>query len=162
MALFPKIKGACPYLDRLDDLITDGHCSMCNREVADITMMTDDQRMKLVCDRKGDVCVRYMVMVPVMAVAALSMTPELAAAKEKAPAHHQHATGVKRARVKPPAPPLMVPMPTAGIVMPPRLSHPVAGSSNGAPPPSPSTGLAEDHTAQVEWVEFTPVSASSS
>ena len=161
MALFPRIKGACPYKDRLDDLIKDGHCSMCQRDVLDLTAMTDDERMALVCDRKGDVCVRYTVMVPVVA-AALGLASGTAMASVDASVGHtpgkpvvEMKRGPAKHRPRPPKllppPPIMIPMMTAGVVMPPPPEHPAANTAS-----PPAAALSGDQTSQVEWVELEP------
>lgn len=61
MSLFPRIQSPCPYSDRLDEVMLGSHCSMCQRDVIDISAMSDGERMALVADCDGEVCVSYTV-----------------------------------------------------------------------------------------------------
>ena len=73
MGLFPKIARPCPYVDRLDAVMDGDFCTMCKREVHDLTDMDEAARRAFLAACGGSVCVRYTVwMKPAMAAAALA------------------------------------------------------------------------------------------
>lgn len=61
MSLFPRIQSPCPYSDRLDQVMTGSHCSMCDRDVIDISALSDAERMALIAGCDGEICVSYSV-----------------------------------------------------------------------------------------------------
>lgn len=61
MSLFPRIQSPCPYSDRLDEVMVGSHCNMCQRDVIDISALSDAERMALVAGCDGEICVSYTV-----------------------------------------------------------------------------------------------------
>jgi len=61
VSLFPRIERSCPYVDRLDAVITDDFCRMCRRAVHDLTDMDDAARAAFLASCSGETCVRYRV-----------------------------------------------------------------------------------------------------
>ena len=59
MAIFPKIQSPCPYVDRLDTVMDGDLCRLCNRQVFDLTAMTDGERVAFMKGCSGEVCVSY-------------------------------------------------------------------------------------------------------
>jgi hypothetical protein len=72
MALFPRIQSPCPYKDRLGEIMTGDTCNQCDRQVHDITGLSDSQRLALVAGGGDEICVSYRVAArTVMAAAAM-------------------------------------------------------------------------------------------
>lgn len=71
MAIFPRIQSPCPYLNRLSTLMDGDMCRMCERQVVDLSAMSDVERATLMKGCTGKVCVQYR-MRPVIAAAALA------------------------------------------------------------------------------------------
>ncbi|MFM5907784.1 MAG: hypothetical protein ACKOPO_09405 [Novosphingobium sp.] len=72
MSKFPVITGPCPYKSRLAELMEGSTCSMCKREVHDLTAMNEPDRRTFLAACEGSVCVSYKV--PARgAIAALAM-----------------------------------------------------------------------------------------
>ena len=59
MALFPRIQSPCPYKDRLGEIMEGDFCRMCERQVHDITAMSDQERVALVAGCRDEICVSY-------------------------------------------------------------------------------------------------------
>jgi hypothetical protein len=72
MALFPRIQSPCPYKDRLGEVMVGDMCSQCDRQVHDITDLSDTQRLALVAGCKDEICVSYRL-VAKTALAAAAM-----------------------------------------------------------------------------------------
>ena len=135
MTLFPKIKRPCPYLDRLDAVMTGDFCTMCKRDVHDLTDMNRRQRADFLSACGGDVCVRYTAMLrPALAAAAIAAgamaLPQPALAEKTKPRH---------AHVRRPGQSVRVPVILGGA--PPLVSR---------PPQSPDTPQAADRMQQAE------------
>lgn len=85
MGLFPKVERPCPYKDRLDDVMEGDFCSMCERNVFDLTHMNTSERQLFMSQCEGEVCVSYRIPVrKIMTGAALALAtlPGLAAAQD--------------------------------------------------------------------------------
>jgi len=73
MALYPKIQSPCPYKGNLADIMNGDTCRLCQRQVFDLSNMSDDQRVAFVRGCKDEVCVTYKFQVrPAVAAAALA------------------------------------------------------------------------------------------
>ena len=59
MGLFPSIARACPYIDRLGEVMEDDFCRMCQRRVTDLDAMDDRARAAFLAACSGEVCVSY-------------------------------------------------------------------------------------------------------
>lgn len=59
MALFPKIESPCPYKDDLSAIMDGDVCTMCERNVFDLTAISDDERVSFLSTCSGEVCVSY-------------------------------------------------------------------------------------------------------
>lgn len=74
MALFPRIQSPCPYKSRLSSVMEGDMCRMCNRQVVDITQMSDGERVALMQGCKDEICVKYTFPVrPAIAAAAIAV-----------------------------------------------------------------------------------------
>lgn len=89
MGLFPKVESPCPYVDRLDDVITDDFCAMCERNVFDLTEMSSKDRQIFMASCSGEVCVSYKIpaklpgrKLATSAALTLAVLPGLAAAQD--------------------------------------------------------------------------------
>ncbi len=85
MGLFPKVESPCPYVDRLDEILADDFCAMCERNVFDLTHMSTEDRQIFLSNCSGEVCVRYNFPVRKLAASAaltLATLPGLAAAQD--------------------------------------------------------------------------------
>ncbi len=85
MGLFPKVESPCPYVDKLDEILTDDFCSMCERNVFDLTHMSSEDRQIFLSSCSGEVCVRYTLPVRKLAASAaltLATLPVFAAAQD--------------------------------------------------------------------------------
>jgi hypothetical protein len=82
------ITGSCPYKSRLAELMVGSQCSMCQREVHDLTAMNEPERRAFLASCEESVCVSYKVPARA-AVAALAMS---AASLAALPAAAQDAT----------------------------------------------------------------------
>lgn len=86
MSLFPKIESPCPYRDNLSDIMDGDVCSQCERQVFDLTAMTEGDKAAFLSTCSGEVCVSYKLPIgrglaaTAMASAAF-MSPGLAAAQ---------------------------------------------------------------------------------
>ena len=61
MAIFPKIQSPCPYLGELSAIMDGDMCRACERQVFDLTGMSDDQRVAFMKGCSGEVCVSYRI-----------------------------------------------------------------------------------------------------
>lgn len=59
MGLFPKVESPCPYKDRLDDILNGEMCSKCDKNVFDLTYMSEANRREFMSECSGEVCVSY-------------------------------------------------------------------------------------------------------
>ncbi len=76
MALFPRIQSPCPYRDNLSAIMDGDFCRMCQRQVHDISAMSDDERVALIAGCKEEICVSYRVSAKT-ALAAAAMSAAL-------------------------------------------------------------------------------------
>jgi hypothetical protein len=87
MAVFPKIQRPCPYKSNLAAIIDGDMCRMCDRQVFDLTHMSDGERVAFLSGCTGEVCVSYRLR-PALAAAAFAATafafPTAAAAQDQA------------------------------------------------------------------------------
>jgi hypothetical protein len=83
MAIFPKIQSPCPYKGDLSAIMDGDVCRLCERQVLDLTHMTNGERVAFMKGCTGEVCVSYRmpVLAAVIAVAAIGV-PMAAAACE--------------------------------------------------------------------------------
>ena len=86
MAIFPKIQSPCPYVDRLDEVMDGDMCRLCNRQVFDLTSMTDGERVAFMKGCSSEVCVSYRFPVgramAAAVTAAVLATPGVALAQQ--------------------------------------------------------------------------------
>jgi predicted Fe-S protein YdhL (DUF1289 family) len=68
MAFFPRIDSPCPYKDRLASVMKGDFCTMCKRDVFELSHMNDLERVAFLKSCSGEVCVKYNA--PVRAIAA--------------------------------------------------------------------------------------------
>jgi predicted Fe-S protein YdhL (DUF1289 family) len=73
MPLFPKIQSPCPYQTRLAAVMDGDFCRMCERQVFDLTALSDGERRAFMAGCADEVCVSYRLPVrAAMAAAALA------------------------------------------------------------------------------------------
>ena len=96
MPLFPKIAGPCPYKSDLAAVMDGDHCRMCDRQVFDLTAMTDGERLAFLASCTDQVCVSYSI--PLRRAARAAMVAAAIAAPTVAAAR----------RAPPPVPPMAV------------------------------------------------------
>lgn len=73
MGKFPRIDSPCPYRANLSAILDGDHCRLCDRQVFDLTAMTDGERGAFLASCEGEVCVTYAIPVrPAIAAAALA------------------------------------------------------------------------------------------
>lgn len=85
MALFPKIERPCPYRDDLSAIMDGDSCTMCKREVFELSEMSDKERALFLSKCSGEVCVSYKIPVArTLAAAALTSSAILASATSAA------------------------------------------------------------------------------
>ena len=100
MPLFPKIAGPCPYKSDLAAVMDGDHCRMCDRQVFDLTAMTDGERLAFLAACTDQVCVSYSI----------PIRPALAAAALAAAIASPSAAAARPAPSPPPTIPVMVPV----------------------------------------------------
>jgi predicted Fe-S protein YdhL (DUF1289 family) len=61
MPLFPKIASPCPYVKSLSEIMDGDVCRMCERQVFDLTAMSDGERLAFLSSCEGEVCVSYSI-----------------------------------------------------------------------------------------------------
>jgi len=75
MAIFPKVQSPCPYKDRLSEIIDGDTCRLCKRQVVDLTVMSDSERVAFMKGCAGEVCVTYRYSIrPAVAAAIATAT----------------------------------------------------------------------------------------
>jgi hypothetical protein len=88
MAFYPKIDSPCPYRSQLASIMDGDVCSMCQRQVFDLTRMDEHARKSFFRSCSGEVCVSYAVPFrPVLAAAAMMAAvalPAMASAQDVA------------------------------------------------------------------------------
>ncbi|HEX8450210.1 MAG TPA: hypothetical protein VF652_11530 [Allosphingosinicella sp.] len=73
MPIFPKIQSPCPYKSDLAAVMDGSLCRMCNRNVFDLTAMSDGERLAFLAGCEDEICVSYRVpMRAAIAAAALA------------------------------------------------------------------------------------------
>lgn len=73
MGKFPRIDSPCLYRANLSAILDGDHCRLCDRQVFDLTAMTDGERGAFLASCEGEVCVTYAIPVrPAIAAAALA------------------------------------------------------------------------------------------
>jgi hypothetical protein len=86
VAIFPKIQSPCPYKGDLTAIMDGDICRLCKRQVVELDALSDAERVALLANCTGEVCVSYRVPLHIAAAAALSVTaivaPMTAAAQE--------------------------------------------------------------------------------
>jgi predicted Fe-S protein YdhL (DUF1289 family) len=81
MPMFPKIDSPCPYKSRLASVMDGDMCRMCNRQVFDLSAMSDGERAAFLAGCREEVCVSYRFPIrPAIAAAALAAAVGLPAA----------------------------------------------------------------------------------
>ncbi|HZF96469.1 MAG TPA: hypothetical protein VEZ20_16520 [Allosphingosinicella sp.] len=89
MPLFPKISSPCPYKSDLAAVMDGDHCRMCDRQVFDLTAMSDGERLAFLAACTDEVCVSYSIPLRHAAraamVAAAIAAPGAAAARQAPP-----------------------------------------------------------------------------
>lgn len=72
MAIFPKVQSPCPYKSNLAAVMDGDLCRMCQRQVVDLSPMTDAQRLAFMAGCEQEVCVSYRLPVRIAAAAAVA------------------------------------------------------------------------------------------
>lgn len=87
MALFPKIQSPCPFKGDLAALMDGEVCRLCDRQVFDLTAMSDGERVSFLAGCKEEVCVSYRfplrLAAAAIAVAAVAMPTAAAACSDE-------------------------------------------------------------------------------
>jgi hypothetical protein len=95
MAIYPIVDQQCPFKKELAAHMQGDFCTICDKQVVDLSPMTDDERVAFVESRTGDVCVSYKLPLKrAIAAAALSamVVPMAAAAQDASAEAAQNAT----------------------------------------------------------------------
>jgi len=92
MAVFPKIQSPCPHKGRLSEILDGDMCRLCNRQVFDISNLSDMERVMFLKGCADEVCVSYKF--PLRPALAAAMTvavlgAPLPAAAQQTPAVEQ-------------------------------------------------------------------------
>jgi len=61
MGLFPLVQSPCPYKGPLKDILDGSICRLCDREVHDISALSEAERIELVSGCTDEICVTYKV-----------------------------------------------------------------------------------------------------
>lgn len=139
--MLPRLARPCPALDRLDAVVEDGFCTLCRREVQDLTGMDAAARDAFVAASGGETCISFTGFVrPALAAAAIAAsaaviaTPGPALARAEKAVHRQaHVPAAATDPAIHTVPVLPVPVMTAGVpAMPPR-GTPSRTMSDGRP-----------------------------
>lgn len=78
MPFFPKITRPCPVADDLASHMKGQHCTLCKKDVHDLTHMSDQERRVFLGQCQGEVCISYsMPAKAVFAAAALAASGAL-------------------------------------------------------------------------------------
>jgi hypothetical protein len=73
MAIFPKIQSPCPYKGDLSAIMDGDVCRLCERQVFDLTAISDGERVAFMKGCAGEVCVSYRLPLrPALAAAAIA------------------------------------------------------------------------------------------
>jgi hypothetical protein len=73
MAIFPKVQNPCPLAGRVAEFMDGDTCRACQRQVFDLSAMTDGERRAFMAGCEGKVCVSYtMRLRPVVAAAMIA------------------------------------------------------------------------------------------
>jgi hypothetical protein len=73
MAIFPKIQSPCPYKGNLSAIMDGAVCRLCERQVFDLSAMSDGDRVAFMKGCAGEVCVSYRLLLrPALAAAAIA------------------------------------------------------------------------------------------
>ena len=84
MAIYPNIQSPCPYAGELSAFMDGDVCRKCNRQVFDLSDMSDDGRIAFVSACHKEICVTYKFSLKSAAAAAIAVaalaTPLSAAA----------------------------------------------------------------------------------
>jgi poly(3-hydroxybutyrate) depolymerase len=73
MAIFPKIQSPCPYKGDLSAIMDGDVCRLCERQVFDLTAMSDGERVAFMKGCAGEVCVSYRLPLrPALVAAAIA------------------------------------------------------------------------------------------
>jgi len=64
MARFPVIESPCPIADKQLPVGTSEHCTLCDRQVHNLDLMTDGARREFMSACSGKVCVAYTMRIP--------------------------------------------------------------------------------------------------
>jgi hypothetical protein len=92
MAVFPKIQNPCPYQGQLSEIMDGDTCRLCNRQVFDLSTLSDIERVGFLKGCADEVCVSYKFPLrPALAAAmtAAVLAAPLPAAAQQAPAVEQ-------------------------------------------------------------------------
>jgi hypothetical protein len=94
MAIFPKVQNPCPYKGNLSEVMDGDFCRKCEKQVHEITDWTDDQRLALLHNSPGEVCVSYKLPVGT-AIAAAAIAAAAMGAPTAAFAQQQGGVGTE-------------------------------------------------------------------
>lgn len=72
MGLFPVVQSPCPYKGPLSDIVEGDVCRLCNKQVHDLSLLTESARVALLASCEGEICVSYRAPVT-SALAALAL-----------------------------------------------------------------------------------------
>lgn len=84
MAIFSLIDSPCPYKGKLTEILDGDTCRLCQRQVRDLTDMSDKDKRVFLKSCRGEVCVSYSVAagtiaaLTVLATAAIGAPPAMA------------------------------------------------------------------------------------
>lgn len=98
MSLFPKIQRPCPVTDTFSDYMEGDLCTLCDRTVHNIDVLSDQERQQFLASCTTEVCVKYTLprKTSVAAVALSSVLLTLpSAAQDASPVHHDTACPVE-------------------------------------------------------------------
>jgi len=87
MAIFPVIQSPCPYKGRLTDILDGDVCRLCDKQVHDLSAMSDEQKRAFFRSCPDDVCVSYRLpaaLASATMLAALGVAAPSASAQEAA------------------------------------------------------------------------------
>ncbi len=74
MAIYPKIQSPCPYAGELSAFMDGDLCRKCNRQVFDLSGMSDDGHIAFLSACQKEVCVTYKFSLKTVAAAAIAVT----------------------------------------------------------------------------------------
>jgi predicted Fe-S protein YdhL (DUF1289 family) len=86
MPIFPEIQSPCPYKNSLATLMDGDMCRMCQRQVFDLTAMSDGERTAFLAGCRDEICVSYRLPIrPAIAALALAAAVGLPSAAAASP-----------------------------------------------------------------------------